>query len=88
MQKRSPVVKFALALAVPLLACSTYYTLERIESASAWTYLAALIAPALLLIGAIGGAAALGADKPKRALLWAAAIATLAPLALLIYVWR
>ena len=54
MPRLSPAIKAAVACVVPLLACSTYYTLERLQNAGPFLYFAASVALPVLLLGGAG----------------------------------
>jgi hypothetical protein len=81
-------IKAGIAGVLPLLACSTYYTVERVVDAGPWFYGAAAMAPTVLLIGLAGGASLLASGRRSGLLLWAAGAAVLGPAALLVAIWR
>jgi hypothetical protein len=87
MPKLSPAIKAAVACAVPLLACSTYYTLERLQNASPFMYFVASIALPVLLLGLAGTASLVASGKQNGALFWTSATAVLAPTLLLVAIW-
>ena len=80
-----PLIKLAVIIAVPTMACFGYYTLDALpDSKSAWAVPAVLAYPAAVC-GAIGLVAALRAPQRSTRMLalWALCIA--APCALLLW---
>jgi hypothetical protein len=80
-------MKAAILAAVPLLACSTYYTLERLGSAGPALYLAASVALPVLLLGITGTVRNLAAGTKGGAKLWVSGLATVLPALLLAFIW-
>jgi hypothetical protein len=87
MRTFSFALKAAIVIAVPLLACSTYYTLERLASAGPALYLAASVALPVLLLGLVGTVRTVGAGKTKGLQLWISGFAIAVPALLLVFIW-
>ena len=87
MRSVSVVVKFAMICALPLLACSSYYTVEHLGAASPFLTVAASLAiPALLLgLASFAVLASTGGATGKQA--WASGLLATASTALLCFVW-
>ncbi len=81
------IIKLAVVCLLPMLACSTYYTLEKLQSASTWLYVMAALALPLSLIGASVATSILSANKPRGPLFWAAVAAFSGPMLMLAKVW-
>ena len=76
MRQLTTTVKAALACAAPLLACSTYYTVERLGEASPIVFYAALAALPTLTVSLAAAVVALASDRRGGLLLGAAALAS------------
>jgi len=87
MRPVTTTVKAALACAAPLLACSTYYTVERLGEASPIVLYAALAALPVLTISLAVAAVALASGKRGGPLLWGSSIGIALPGLLLAAVW-
>jgi hypothetical protein len=87
MHNLSLALKVAVTCAVPLLACSTYYTLDRLGASSTFVVIAASLAWPALLIGLATTASLVLSGKRHGALLWACSFANLVPLVFLAYIW-
>ena len=87
MPRLSPAIKAAVACVVPLLACSTYYTLERLQNAGPFLYFAASVALPVLLLGLAGAANLAVSGRRNGALFWFSAGAALVPALFLATIW-
>jgi hypothetical protein len=80
-------VKLGMACLTPMLACSTYYALERLNNPSPLLYWSIVLAfPTALLSGA-GVAAALGTGKQDGGVFWFSVLGFTAPTLLLLVTW-
>ena len=87
MRTISNAVKAAVACVVPLLACSSYYTVERLGSTSiALSVAASMALPVFLLSATSTGLRMSGGDRTSWKL-WVSAGFVAASTALLCYVW-
>ena len=84
---RSFAIKSAVVVAVPLLACATYYTLQRLENAGPLLYWAASLALPTLLVGLVATACAMVSANKRRIWLWASGLTVALPALLLAFVW-
>ena len=80
-------IKLALASAVSLLACSTYYTLERLQNPGSLHYWAVALALPVSLLGLAGTAATLASGTRVGTTLWVSALAFAAPAFLFALTW-
>jgi hypothetical protein len=80
-------MKAAIIAVVPLLACSTYYTLERLVDARPVLYLAASLAFPVLLLGLVGTWRTIVPGRANRLLSWASGLAVVMPALLLAAIW-
>lgn len=87
MSTSSFTIKAVVVAVVPLLACSTYYTLQRLENAGTVLYFAASLALPVMLLGLIGTARIITSGKKTRLWCWLSGIALVLPAALLSYIW-
>jgi hypothetical protein len=87
MRASSFALKAAIVAAIPLLACSTYYTLERIGSAGAALTIAASVALPIMLLGLTGTVHNIAAGKAKGLQVWVSGLALVLPACLLAFVW-
>jgi len=87
MRQVTTAIKAALACAAPLLACSTYYTVERLGEASPIVLYAALAALPILTISLAAGVVALASGRRGCPLLWGSSIGIALPGLLLAVVW-
>jgi hypothetical protein len=87
MRKFPFAIKAAVVCAIPLLACSTYYTLERLQNAGTFLYIAASAALPVLLLGFAGTASLVGTGKRTGTLFWISISAILAPAFFLVAIW-
>ena len=83
----SRIVKTAVVLALPLVACFGYYTAERLGNASTVITLAAVLAAPLALIGLASTVAEVHRRPRRGALLAGSLAACLAPALFLVAVW-
>lgn len=79
--------KAAVACTVPLLACSTYYTLERVGDASPALYFAAASALPVMLLALAGVTARVAAGRTRGPLLWLCSLGVVLPALFLAAVW-
>ena len=87
MQTSSIIIKAAVLAAVPLLACSTYYTLERLGSAGTVVDLAASLALPVMLLGIAGTVDAAASSPRKQRQFRVSVLAVALPALLLAFVW-
>ena len=87
MRTPSFAIKAAVAAAVPLLACSTYYTLERLGNAGPALYFAASLALPIMLLGVVGVVRTSASGYKKRSQMWVAGLAVALPAFLLAFIW-
>ena len=89
MSKRtlSIFIKLELAFTAPLLACSTYYTLNRLQDPGSLHYWAVALALPVSLLGLTGTASALASETKTRVMLWVSALAFAAPAFLFALTW-
>jgi hypothetical protein len=88
MQTLSPVTKFALAVVLSLLACTSYYTVERLDGdATSITLFVASLATPVALLSLVGTIGLLRQRSKWRPLLWLSVPALAASSAFLIRVW-
>lgn len=87
MRQVTTTIKAALACAAPLLACSTYYTVERLSEASPIVLYAALAALPILTISLAAAAVAVVLGRRRGPLLWGSSIGIALPGLLLAVVW-
>ena len=87
MRTSSIALKAAVVVSVPLLACSTYYTLERLGSAEPALYFAASIALPIMLLGLVGIVRTLTSGTRRHSLLWISGLAVALPALLLASIW-
>ena len=79
------LVKLAVVIAVPTMACFGYYTLDGLDpDRSGWAIPAVLAYP-LMLVGVVGLATSLRSARPSRSRLALWGLCVLAPLALLLW---
>ena len=87
MRSESPLVKMLIICAAPLLACSTYYTLQQLGDTHIALYIAALIACPMLLLGSAATATLLASDKRAGWPLWTSLVAMVASILILSTIW-
>jgi hypothetical protein len=87
MSASSFAIKAAVVAAVPLLACSTYYTLDRIGNAGPALYVAASLSLPVMLLGLVGTARTVASGNKKRLQIWASGLAVALPAILLAFIW-
>ena len=80
-------VKAALICLLPLLACSSYYTIDRLGPAGTLLTIAASLAAPVLLVSVAGTAVLATAGRASRLALWLAAGVAVASAGLLLRVW-
>ena len=83
------IIKFITIVIVPTLACTTYYTLNKIDQESGIFYCVALMAIPVLLLGIISMLRLISKDNVKKNRLWLCLsfLAVFVPAVFLSYVW-
>ena len=87
MRSESPLLKTLIICAAPLLACSTYYTLEQLGDTHIVLYIAALIACPMLLLGSAAATAILSSGKRTGWPFWTSLVAMIASTFILSSIW-
>lgn len=87
MLRLSPAIKAAVVFAVPLLACSTYYTLEHLQNAGPFLYFATSVALPVLLLGLAGVAHLAASGRRTGAIFWLSVGAVLVSALFLANIW-
>ena len=87
MRPVSVVVKIAIACALPLLACSSYYTVEHLGTASLILAVAASLAIPALLLGIASLAVLVSTGRTTGRQVWGPALLATASVVLLCFVW-
>ena len=87
MRTLGSVTKFALAIVLSLLACTSYYTVERLSDATSLTIFLASLSMPVVLLSLVGTVNLLKAKSKWRWLLWLSVPAFVASSAFLAHVW-
>jgi len=91
MAPNSSLIKAIVIVFIPLLACLTYYTSQRLGAENSVLYIPALIALPLLLIGVTGGITLVisgkGKIKYKKLLFTLSLLTSLSSGIFLAYIW-
>ncbi len=87
MTPNTSLIKAIVIVFIPLLACSTYYTSQKLGADSSALYIPALIALPLLLIGITGCITLAISGKSKGLLFTLSLITSLSTGAFLAYIW-
>jgi hypothetical protein len=80
------LLRGAIALAVPLIPCSAYYSLAYVDAAQGPWLLPVVLAGPLVLIGCIVLVSALLEARSARRKLWLAGVMIVAPMVLLVWI--
>ncbi|PWQ93526.1 hypothetical protein DKT75_18070 [Leucothrix arctica] len=87
MNTSSLTIKAGVAIIVPTLACSTYYTLEKLGHAEPVIYFATSLAFPVMLLGFVGTARIITSGNKNRLYQCLSGLAILLPATLLAYIW-
>ena len=87
MRTTSLTIKALVIAVIPLLACSTYYTLEKLENAGPAIYLATSLALPVMLLGFIGTARGIASGNMAPLHRWLFGLALALPATLQAFIW-